>query len=84
MCMGLFDATLYRWTEVYADFSTGNLCLTVAAPLFDESGTVLLGVSYSSQICVSYALVRWSLLTNTWIAFLQSLPVWLKTTVQHM
>ena len=45
--MGLFDVTLYRWTDVYADFSTGELCLTVTAPLFDDSGTVLLGVSHS-------------------------------------
>ena len=48
----MLRAHLYRWTDVYSDFTTGNLQISSAAPLFDDAGTSLLGVSYSSHTYV--------------------------------
>jgi len=36
-----------RWTDVYVDDPTGELVISVAAPLFDDSGTALLGVVFA-------------------------------------
>ena len=45
-------AARFRWSDIYADMFTGSMLTAKVAPLFDDSGTVLLGVSYGSQMRV--------------------------------